>query len=611
MVGTPDVMNGAVLGITQVGRKIIAVGTFTSVSPAGTFGDKSDDLSRRRIFAFDSVTGEIDRAFHPVLSGPAYTVDSNGRTIYVGGSFTAVNGSGRYRRLVQLTTAGRIVAGFRAMPNDQVNEVVVRGSRVFVGGHFSRITTPRGAITRHSLAAVQARTGAVLGSVNVPFTGVYNSRKANSGGTNIKGLDVSPSGARLVAVGNFSMVGGKPRSQVAVLSTTGRKARVTPWSTTRFDPPRNHCARKFDVFVRDVEFSTDGSWFVVSSSGGFGGGAATGTLCDSVSRWSTTDGRRGPAWVDYTGGDSTSGIEVTRSAVYVGGHMRWMNNPLARGRAGGGAVPREGIAALDPVNGLPLSWNPGRSRGVGAQALFATAQGLWVGSDTNLINGKRRAKIALMPAAGGTQVPYVPAASLPNDLFVAPLTNGVLRRRAVNGAGVPVGSASSVNNALDWSRVRGAFQINHRLYYGHANGNLYWRTFNPDTGETGPQNLVNLYPDAHHRRIPFPISRVTGMFYDPGTHRLYYTVVGDKRLLYRYFTPESQVVGVSAFVAQNTSVDFRTVAGMTLARGKIYFGSRDSALRSVRFAGGRVIGKATVVKTGRTWRYRAIFVPNG
>ena len=113
----------------------------------------------------DSVTGEIDRAFHPVLSGRRTPSTATGRSIYVGGSFTAVNGNGRYRRLVQLTTAGRIVAGFRALPNNQVNEVVVRGSRVFVGGHFTRITTPRGAITRHSLAAVQARTGAVLASV--------------------------------------------------------------------------------------------------------------------------------------------------------------------------------------------------------------------------------------------------------------------------------------------------------------------------------------------------------------------------------------------------------------------------------------------------------------
>ena len=64
---TPHVMNGSVDAITQVGNKIIAAGTFTSVSPAGTFGNTSDDVVRNRIFAFDATTGAIDPAFNPNL----------------------------------------------------------------------------------------------------------------------------------------------------------------------------------------------------------------------------------------------------------------------------------------------------------------------------------------------------------------------------------------------------------------------------------------------------------------------------------------------------------------------------------------------------------------
>src|SRR5918999_3052419 len=62
---TPHVMNGSVNAITQVGNKIIAAGTFTSVSPSGTFGSTGDDLVRNRIFAFDATTGAIDTAFNP------------------------------------------------------------------------------------------------------------------------------------------------------------------------------------------------------------------------------------------------------------------------------------------------------------------------------------------------------------------------------------------------------------------------------------------------------------------------------------------------------------------------------------------------------------------
>ena len=83
---TPHVMNGSVDAITQVGNKIIAAGTFTSVSPAGTFGNTSDDVVRNRIFAFDATTGAIDPAFNPNL-GARRTLDTDGTSIYVGGSF--------------------------------------------------------------------------------------------------------------------------------------------------------------------------------------------------------------------------------------------------------------------------------------------------------------------------------------------------------------------------------------------------------------------------------------------------------------------------------------------------------------------------------------------
>jgi hypothetical protein len=778
---TPHVMNGSVNAITQIGNRIIAAGTFTRVSPSGTYANTADDLVRNRIFAFDATTGAIDPSFDPNLGGAANSLDTDGTYVYVGGSFGSVGGNTAIKRAVKLTATGTVVSAFNAVPNASVNEVVVRGSRVFIGGGFTSVRSGGVSSARAALAGLDRTTGAVLAGVNVPFTGVYDPSNGGGGTTNIQRFDISADGSRLAAVGNFATVGGQPRVQLAVLDTGGATTTVAPWATNRYDRAHNSCAGVFDTFTRDIDFSPDGSYFVVSATGAFAGGAGSQTLCDTVSRWETASTGNDPTWSDYTGGDTTYGVAVTGSAVYVGGHMRWENNPFQGDQAGPGAVPREGIAALDPVNGLPLSWNPGRARGVGAQALFATGQGLWVGSDTTRIGKETHGRIALMPLAGGSTVPAVPAASLPNDLFVAqrttgaagnvlyrvnaagpplqaadggpdwtadaglvsggntadwgatvprdstvpastpadvfaterwgeqdwnfpvpagrdvtvrlffanqysgtsqsgqrvfnvlvdgvtklsnfdivasagdrtgtmrafdittdadgvdvdlravvenPLINaieiiddeapvgtgttGVLQRRAVDATGAPTGSPTLANSTMDWSAVRGAFLLNGTVYYGLSDGSLYKRTFNKSTGAIGAQRVVNLYDDPDDgARIPFAIGNLTGMFYDPSTHRIYYTLFGDAHLYYRYFTPQSEVVGAETFTADAGGVSFATVAGLTLASGRILYGSSaDGSLRSVPFVDGRVSGGASVVSADGTWRYRAIFVPN-
>jgi hypothetical protein len=615
---TPHVMDGSVDAITQVGNKIIAGGTFTKVSPAGTFGDTTDDVVRNGIFAFDATTGVIDNAFNPSIGGAVASMDTDGTSIFVGGSFASVHGNTAIKRLVKLNAAGTVDATFNAVPSSVVNEVVVRLGRVYVGGGFTSIKSGSITSSRKALAALAPATGAVLAGVNVAFTGVYdpnNTYNGKLGGdTNIKAFDVAASGAKLVAIGNFSTVGGLVRPQVAVLDIGATSTTVSGWATTRYDRGHNSCGGKFDTFTRDIDISPGGSYFVVSTTGGFAGGAASGTMCDSTSRWEMTATGNDPSWTDYTGGDTTYGVAIDGSAVYVGGHFRWENNPTQSDQAGAGAVPREGLAALDPTNGLPMSWNPGRSRGVGAQAMFGTSQGLWVGSDTTRLGGETHGRIAFLPMAGGPAIPAVAAATLPNDLFAAQADTlpGSLQRRPVSSTGAPTGPSSTADTTIDWSAVRGAFLLNGTLYYGLTDGGLYSRTFDKVSGGLGQQVPVNLFddPDTVGSRIPFAIANLTGMLYDAGTHRIYYTVLGDSRLLYRYFTPESKVVGAQTFVANANGVSFASAAGTTLAGGLVLYGSSaDGSLHSVPFSGGQVTGTPTVLGTDGSWRSRAMFVP--
>ena len=128
----------------------------------------------------------------------------------------------------------------------EVNEVVVRGSRLYVGGAFTSVKSGSVTSTRSVLAALDTTSGAVLASVDVPFTGVYDPTTNDGGGTtNIARFDISPDGTKLVALGNFSTVGGLPRSQVAMLDVGGATASVSSWSTDRYDRAHNSCASVF------------------------------------------------------------------------------------------------------------------------------------------------------------------------------------------------------------------------------------------------------------------------------------------------------------------------------------------------------------------------------
>jgi len=225
--------------------------------------------------------------------------------------------------------------------------MAVSGGGLYIGGTFK---TANG-VARSAPAAVDPVTGALSNDVNLAFTGPRN------GTDNIDKFDIS----------------------IVMLNLATSPVSVTDWATTRY---QQQCAKVFDTYMRDVDISPDGSYFV-SGPPAPTARAACATPPPAGS-WASGSGQQ-PTWVDYTGGDTLYSVAITGTAVYVGDHQRWMNNSFTAARAGPGAVAREGPAALDPVNGLPLSWNPGRDRGVGAFALVATAQGLWIGSDTDHI----------------------------------------------------------------------------------------------------------------------------------------------------------------------------------------------------------------------------------
>ena len=439
---TPSVDDGEVDTISQVGNTIIIGGTFTSVG----------GQPRNHIAAFNATTGALSTTFVPQFNGSEIIASVPGpfsNSVFIGGDFSTVNGTAVVDLTLLNATNGSIITSFHTpvIAAGEVKDLVLRGNRLYLGGFFQKVA----AKPHFGLASLNATTGALDPFMNVQVAGRHNdSGSGAQGSIGPWAIDVTPDGQTMVAIGDFKTADGLPRDQVVMIDLSGASAVVNPnWQTNRYNP---YCFNwAFDGYVRGVNFSPDGSYFVINATGG----GNPGTLCDATARFNTND--RGlaiqPVWVDETGGDTTWAVTITDTAVFVGGHNRWNNNPLGADRALPGAVPRPGLAALDPVSGRPLTWNPGRNPlGTAVYALLATSQGLWLGSNTNWIGNFKyqRPKIAFFPYAGGTPVVKTNVGTLPGTAYLAGSTsNGVTNvLYRVNAGG---GAIQSLDNGPDWA----------------------------------------------------------------------------------------------------------------------------------------------------------------
>ncbi|MEZ5192789.1 MAG: hypothetical protein R2734_09850 [Nocardioides sp.] len=81
-----------------------------------------------------------------------------------------------------------------------------------------------------------------------------------------------------------------------------------------------------------------------------------------------------------------------------------------RGAARGHRGPRPDLRAALHLGG------PASSAASASSDLLATEDGLWVGSDTEWIQGERRARIAFLPLEGGEVLPTLTAPALPGQV---------------------------------------------------------------------------------------------------------------------------------------------------------------------------------------------------
>jgi hypothetical protein len=607
---TPHVMDGQVQTLAQVGNMIIVGGSFTTVRNAGS----TTDIPRRNLFAFNATTGQISTTFVPNPNSTVYKVlpAADGTSVYLGGSFTSITSGGTNASVSRLTklsvAAGTRDTGFNPGSfNGQVRDLELTGSRLWVAGKFTHV---QGRLQR-ALATLNATTGAY----DSFFTGVLagTHRQVSTDVTNVLGITTDPENDELVAVGNFTSVNGQFREQIAKFSIGGASYSLANWYTTLFE---SDCSSNFETYVVDVSYSPDGSFFVVGTTGAYGGLAASTSLtsgCDVVARFEAngvgTNIR--PTWGTYTGGDTTWSVEVTEDVVYVGGHQRWQNNPTVGDAAGQGAVSRPGIAALSAVSGVPFSWNPTRTLGVGVKDMLATNAGLFVGSDTSTFGGETHRRVAFVPLSSGQDLPVDNPLELPGDVFRVASGQSQLTRTGFDGTSITSGP-TAVPNGPGWGASVGAFMLNGMLYTAYSNGNFTKQTF--DGTSYGPAILVDTadelvrQTDWHNTDVP----SITSLFYYRG--KIYFTRSGQSSLFSRGFEPESDIVGqIRQSTASVTGVSFSSMRGAFVAEGKLYFANSSGQLFAADWNGAApVAGSAQQLSgAGGGWASRAMFVYQG
>lgn len=180
-------IDGIVWEQAIVGNTVYAGGEFANARPAGAKPGTSQ-TPRSNLLAYDLVTGVLKTGFAPVVNGriKSMAVSPDKSKLYIGGTFTTVNGQARNRVAAFNVADGSLDADFKPTVNSDVNAIAVNAQAVYLGGLFSSVN----GVARTRLAAVSA-TGALLGWA--PKADLY-----------VNSLAFAPGGAMLAVGGSFS-----------------------------------------------------------------------------------------------------------------------------------------------------------------------------------------------------------------------------------------------------------------------------------------------------------------------------------------------------------------------------------------------------------------------
>jgi PKD repeat protein len=177
-----------------VGNRVYVGGSFTTARPAGAAPGVAT-TPRGNLLAYDLQSGDLDTSWAPATNAQVLTVAASpdGQRLYVGGQFTSIGGVSRLRIAAFDTATGQLVTSFNARLDGPVYAIAATNTTVYVGGSF----TAANGTARPRAAAFSAANGSLVTSWR-PTIADYT----------VRAIEISPDGSRVILGGSFTSVNG-------------------------------------------------------------------------------------------------------------------------------------------------------------------------------------------------------------------------------------------------------------------------------------------------------------------------------------------------------------------------------------------------------------------
>lgn len=325
-------VSGEVLDVAPAGGRTILGGTFTAIGSQTRSG-----------LGAVLASGYADQSFAPQLPAgsvvEAVATSADGSIVYVGGTFSAINGVPRSNLAALDAATGAVIESWRADTNNFVRDIEVAGDRIYVAGNFTTID----GVPRRRLVALTPASDVILAFNPWPDW-------------TVRDIAVSPDGGKVYAVGAFGAIGGAPRKNHAaeLLASTG--------TATAFDPAVG------GGLALAVGLSPDGSRFLFSSEN------------NSVFAYDPAVSND-PVWINKGGGDTQAIVVSTTGEVYVGGHFTNI-------RAVNGSYKTGKLASVWLSDGAVTQWRPDLKGNMGPWSIKIAGSQVLVGGDFSQAGGR-------------------------------------------------------------------------------------------------------------------------------------------------------------------------------------------------------------------------------